>query len=78
MTTDQTNYILDRVKRRIESHGVTAGKGKKALTLEADMLAGAMIAINALFPNDNPNQMSAEVPPFWIIAPMCGRSVFNA
>ena len=78
LTDTQTAAILTSVQRRIEAHGLTVKKGKKALTLESDIMAGVMITLNTLLPNDDPNQLSPTIPPMWYLAPMTGRSVFDS
>ena len=43
---------------------------------EAAFLAGASMALQAVFPPDDPTKLTSYVPPMWIIGPMSGRSVY--
>ena len=50
-------------------------KSKRGGAEEAAFLSGAAVAIQAMFPNADPEKMSEAIPPLWIIFPLSGRSV---
>lgn len=65
------------LKARLANNGVKPGsRSRKGMEMEMEFLMGACAAINALYPNENPEHMSAMVPNTWLILPMCGRSIF--
>jgi len=43
---------------------------------EAAFLAGACVALQAVFPPEDPGKLTDYVPPMWIIGPMSGRSIY--
>ena len=77
VTLEHLTAVTDTLRKRIDSMGVKP-KSRRAMEAEAHFIAGAATVINALFPSDDPeNNLSPQVPPLWIIAPMCGRSVLE-
>ncbi len=68
--------IQDSLRNRLQALEVKLGTAT-ALKHEAAFMSGAMCAINALKPNDDPNKISEWIPPMWCIAPMTGRSVLD-
>ena len=43
--------------------------------MEVEFFAGAMVALNAVFPNEDPTRLSTAVPPIWTICAMSGRPI---
>lgn len=66
--------VEDILKSRIETLGIKANS-KRGMDAQAHFLAGAMAALNATFPSDEPNRLSSACPPRWTISAMTGRSV---
>lgn len=42
---------------------------------ELEFFTGAMAALNAVFPNEKPDQLSAAVPVRWVINALSGRPI---
>lgn len=74
--TGDTDKILETLKERIRLSGHKP-KSRKAMEMGVNFLAGAAAAINVLIPSTDPEQLSKAIPPIWMIAPMCGRSVLQ-
>lgn len=68
--------IEDCLRERLVFLDIPLGS-KKAIQMEADFISGAMIAIDALLPNSDPNKISAVIPPLWFVQPLRGKSVLE-
>ena len=62
--------------RRCAVQGLKHGS-KAYRTAEIEYFSGAMVAINALRPNDDPSTMSKAVPAWWVLAPMMDRAIMD-
>jgi hypothetical protein len=59
---------------RVKAQGIPL-KGQKYIKAEIEFFCGAMVAINAMDPNAEPDRLSRLVPPAWVILPMSGRPI---
>lgn len=69
---------INNVEAMWRSRAATQGlKPKSAAYRKAELefFAGAMSAINAIFPSDDPTRMSGKVPIKWVINAMSGRPI---
>ena len=48
---------------------------RKYAVAEAEYFCGAMAALNAAFPDEDPTRLSSVVPPIWIVNAMAGRNI---
>jgi hypothetical protein len=64
------------LRSRLELRGLKPST-KRALDAECHFLCGAMAAINAIYPNANPDKISDMIDPAWVFAPLTGRSVLE-
>ena len=64
------------LESRLKAQGLRPGT-INARREEWAYLVGAMIVINALFPNDDPTILSPLIPPGWVLLPMSGRSILE-
>jgi len=68
--------IINSLRSRLEGHGIKPAS-KKGLQEQAIFLCGAMSAIEAIYPNEDPGKMSEYTPPIWVINIMSGRSTIE-
>jgi hypothetical protein len=74
-TTEVRQAIEQSWRSRATAQGVKPGS-VASRRAEVEFFAGAMAAMQALFPNeDNPDAISKLVPPIWVINIMSGRPV---
>jgi hypothetical protein len=66
--------VLYGLRARLERFGLKPGT-KRAAALEADFIAGAMVALQAIAPHEDPSKVSALVSPIWVFSIMSGRSL---
>ena len=66
--------VKKALKERFEAIGLARGSAK-ARHDEAAFLSGAAVILQHLFPGEDPARCSPAIPPFWLIAPMTGRSL---
>lgn len=71
---DLKQKVEDAWRARAEAQGWTR-KSKKYRDYEVEFFVGAMAAINAAFPTDNPAELSPMVPVHWVINAMSGRPI---
>lgn len=77
VTEAMMNEIEDRCVARItQLYGYKLG-GKRSQNVECNFFAGAMCAMQAMFPNPDPNKISEEIPPKWFAPMICGRSIIE-
>lgn len=64
------------LQKRLDVFELKRGS-KKALTEEVAFMSGAMVAVDALCPNEDAGKISDLIPPKWFLAPMRGVSVLD-
>ena len=68
--------IEESLRRRLENFGLPPGS-LRGLKMQAEFLSGAMAALQAIFPDDDPERLSSAIPPSWVINVLSGRSTIE-